>query len=489
MTKSRQTRVSRPAAAKRATRTGPAARAAKARPMTVRVAGPKEIAFEVAVQPEGRGKSVYATDALPTAASLDAYRVPLDKMVETARRLQRQGVRVHQVSPFTISAACSVADFEALFGLKLAHKPMPTGRHLAFETSFLAPVERVKAPAVEGLSNLVERVYVQPPPLFFADERPIPPFWNDKFRLRVPVDVAQIMRAGAVHQRGITGKGIRVAMPDTGFYHHPYFKEQGYNFLGIAAPDATDHTSDASGHGTGESANLFATAPGINFIGVKMGANPTLAFKAATDLRPHVMTNSWGYSVDVPGSTMPNFLKPLWLAVLDAVARGVVVCFSAGNGHFGFPGSMPEVLSIGGVIVTEALAYSATTYTSGFDSTWFPGRRTPDVCGLCGEVPTADYIILPVEKGAALERVVAGQRGWGAFSGTSAASPMVAGVCALLKQADPTLNAEQIRSILQHTARDITTGTNAHGKAAGPGPDGATGFGLVDAERAIEVVL
>jgi subtilisin family serine protease len=313
---------------------------------------------------------------------------------------------------------------------------------------------------------------------------PTPPFWGDKFRLRVPVDVAQLIRASTVHQRGITGNGVRVAMPDTGFYYHPYFTDQGYNFLAVASPDVTDHTSDGYGHGTGECANLFAVAPGINFVGVKMGANLTLAFKTATELRPQVMTNSWGYSVDVPGSTMPNFLKPLYLAVLSAVARGVVVCFSAGNGHYGFPGDVPEVISAGGVIVDQNLGYSATHYASGFTSTWFPGRRIPDVCGLCGELPRADYIVLPVQSGATLEK----QSGWGAFSGTSACSPMVAGVCALLKEADPTLTFEQIRSILKHTARDIVVGTGAMGQVAGPGPDGATGFGLVDAERAINVV-
>ena len=166
-------------------------------------------------------------------------------------------------------------------------------------------------------------------------------------------------------------------MNDSGFYHHPYFVEQGYNFLAVTAPDAVDHTSDSSGHGTGEAANLFATAPGINFVGVKM-KNPTLAVKTATELKPDVMTNSWGYNVDKPNTSMPNWLKPLYLAVLDAVAKGITVCFSAGNGHYGFPGSMPEVISVGGVVVDENLKYSATKYTSGFDSTWFPGRSTPD---------------------------------------------------------------------------------------------------------------
>lgn len=72
------------------------------------------------------------------------------------------------------------------------------------------------------------------------------------------------------------------------------------------------------GHGTAEAANIFASAPDIDFIGVKMGNNPTLAFKTASDLYPHVMTNSWGY--DLCGQLqLPNFLKPLEMAVLEAV--------------------------------------------------------------------------------------------------------------------------------------------------------------------------
>lgn len=90
-----------------------------------------------------------------------------------------------------------------------------------------------------------------------------------------------------------------------------------------------------------------------------------------------------------------------------------------------------------------------------------------------------------VQPGAVLEK----EAGWGAFSGTSAASPMVAGVCALLKEVDPNLTPEQVRNILKHTARDITAGVNAQGHAAGPGPDVATGFGLVDALRAVEVLV
>lgn len=444
------------------------------------------VSFEVVVKPTENRLSVFDESAFPAVENLDLFRTPREKSIETARKLERNGVSVKHIGEFSISAECSAGKFEKFFSTQLVETKPPAAAKLAKDYIMRAPDKRSpwELPKADGLDDLIDRAYIQHEPVLFASERPLPPFWDDKFRLRVPGDVAQIMKASAVHKRGITGHGVKVAMNDSGFYHHPYFREQGYNFLAVTAPDALDHTSDLSGHGTGESANLFSTAPGINFVGVKM-ANPTLAFKTATELKPDIMTNSWGYSVDRPGTSMPNWLKPLHLAVLDAVARGITVCFSSGNGHFGFPGSMPEVISVGGVVVDDKLNYSATRYTSGFDSTWFPGRRTPDICGLCGTPPSADYIVLPVQTGSSLEKA----GGWGAFSGTSAAAPMVAGVCALLKEVNPDLTPVDIKNILKYTARDITVGRNAHGKVAGPGPDGATGFGLVDAERAIEVIL
>ena len=444
------------------------------------------VKFEVVVKLEEGQKSVFAKDAFLTVKNLDSYRPSTDKNVEVARKLQKNKITVHHIGDFSISASCSHGKFESFFCTKISKHKLPVKAKAPKDYFIEAPGKKDpwNLPKKDGLDQLIDRAYIQHDPILFSGERSVPPFWNDKFRLRVPVDVAQIMGASSVHRMGITGNGVKVAMPDTGFYHHPYFVEQGYNFLAITTPDAIDHTSDNNGHGTGECANLLATAPGINFIGIKMG-NPTLAIKTAVELRPDIITNSWGYSEDMPGTSMPNWLKPLYLAVLDAVSKGITVCFSAGNGHYGFPGSMPEVISVGGTVVDKDLKYSATKYTSGFDSTWFPGRQTPDVCGLCGIPPTADYIILPVQSGAALQKA----NGWGAFSGTSAASPMVAGVCALLKQADPSLTLDDIKNLLKYTARDITTGTNAHGKTAATGPDGATGFGLVNAERAIEAVL
>lgn len=481
------------------------------------MASEQAVDFEVVVKPLEDKRSAFDKSSFPTVDTVSDYAADGAKSAEVARKLAGLGVDVHHIGNFSISASCEAARFEKLFSTKLSEITMERSEegpeHYAETQTYLAPKkdEAWELPEAGELHNLIERAYVQPQPLFFdrpmpqdlkkfdeaklaitaanlalstAQERPIPPFWNDKFRLRVPVDVAQLMRASDVQRHGITGKGVRVAMPDTGFYHHPYFKAQGYNFLGIGAPDTIDPASDASGHGTGECANLFATAPGINFIGVKM-RNPTLAFKTAVDMRPAVMTNSWGYDLDRRGTQMPNFLIPLYLAVLDAISRGITVCFSAGNGQRAFPANIPEVIAVGGVYVSDTLDYMASDYASSFQSTWFPGRTLPDICGLVGMRPRADYIVLPVEAGSALER----RDGWGAFSGTSAASPMVAGICALLKQADPSLQPLDIKNILKYTARDIDHGRSAMNDAAVSGWDLATGYGLVDAVRAVDAVL
>jgi hypothetical protein len=59
----------------------------------------------------------------------------------------------------------------------------------------------------------------------------------------------------------------------------------------------------------------------------------------------------------------------------------------------------------------------------------------------------------------------------------------VAGVIALILSKHPGADLAEIRQRLAR-AVDVTTGQSAMGDVAGPGPDDATGAGLVDAEEA-----
>ena len=106
--------------------------------------------------------------------------------------------------------------------------------------------------------------------------------------------------------------------------------------------------------------------------------------------------------------------------------------------------------------------------------------------------------MLPVEPGDQIDVGLAGtpypdkdetasDDGWAVISGTSAASPQIAGVCALLKQVQPGLSPTLTKAILRASARDVRVGQSNNGQTAGEGHDGATGAGLVDAHVAYQL--
>lgn len=468
---------------------------------TVRRSLKSKLFFEAVLYPAESGYSMFAEDVSLTPENLDLFKPLGGNAKKSATILQNFGFRVRHVGTFSISAEGSRQLWEKVFKTKVEERTQPFSDvhpemgEFSFwshkpDTPFTIPTE---------LESLVERSYPQRPPIFF--ESPLPP--RVKYHhLRVPADVAMICRATYVHQNGITGSRVLVAMPDTGFYKHSFYVWHGLNYQATLSPDATHVELDDYGHGTAEAANIFANAPDIDFIGVKMGANPTLAFKTASDLYPAVMTNSWGYSIS--GNELPNFLKPLEATVIEAVRdRGIVVCFSAGNGQYGFPAQMPEVLAVGGVYAHDEIEGSdfkleASNYASSFDSQIYPGRHVPDVCGLVGMQPRGIYIMLPVQPGCIIDSGLSGggypdkdetkpKDGWAVISGTSASSPQIAGVCALLKHVQPGLSPSLVKAILRASARDVKIGQSNHGQPAGEGHDGATGAGFVDANAAFHL--
>jgi len=459
------------------------------------------IVFEAALRSAAPEVSMFAKNSVLNLDTIDHFKPPKGAGRKAALVLQELGFRVRHVGTYSVSGEGPRRLWEKVFHTQVEMRTQPRSKAHpdAGKISYWSHIANTPFRIPPALEPFVERAYPQLPPTFF--ESPLPP--RVKYHhLRVPDDVAMVCRSHIVHQQGVTGKGVLVAMPDTGFYKHPFYLWHGYNYQATLSPDAIRVERDEYGHGTAEAANIFANAPDIDFIGVKMGGNATLAFKTASDLYPAVMTNSWGW--DLPGAVLPNFLKPLEAAVIEAVRdRGIVVCFSAGNGHYGFPGQMPDVIAVGGVYAYEELSgwdfkMEASNYASSFDSQIYPGRHVPDVCGLVGMKPQAVYIMLPLEPGCTIDTALGGTGypnkdetsktdGWTVISGTSAASPQVAGVCALLKQVVPGLSPAVVKAILKASARDVKLGQSYQGQPAGEGHDGATGAGLVDGYAAYQL--
>ncbi len=472
------------------------------------------------------GTSLFRHEGTINEGNVDAFRSECDVMNNAVRELRSIGFEVFEPAEddTTISIRGSRKLFEDTFNKKLKRKKKEISaerKESYFALPGKGPDQLVEPPS--RLQGLIEGVALAEPAILFGTAvstgeppaevtvpdhleaeagngaatlaggveaflPPLAPIPSGGYRyLFAPDEIAVLLRAARVHRLGTTGRGIRVAMIDSGHYRHPFFIEHGYRVAPtVLGPGASNPKSDSNGHGTGESANVFSSAPDASLLPVKMAGDTVGAFNAAVALKPHVITNSWGYHIDFPGVTLSPYLKALEAAVANAVSKGIVVCFSGGNGHRAFPACHPDVIAVGGVHVNyPSLTFEASNYASSFDSNLYPGRHVPDVCGLVGNTPPsgAPSIMLPVESGASLDFPNTGSStdGWGLFSGTSASCPQIAGVVALLLQKKK-LAPKKVKDILMKWARDVTTGQSAMGDPAGPGPDKATGAGLVDAK-------
>ncbi|HEX2079806.1 MAG TPA: S8 family serine peptidase [Longimicrobium sp.] len=461
--------------------------------------------FAVASPHSLGGTPMFQGSAGIMSHSVHAFASPSDLVMSAAARLAGAGFEVLQITPFTINFAGPPEMFERAFNTRLVVRDEPVikpregltvGQFLDDPSTPLRGHIRTEGTAfadvLEGVALEEKRYEMQPSP--FA-----PP--TGYFLLRVPGDVSAACNADRVHRMGITGRGVRVAMVDSGWYAHPYFEQRGYRAAPVVlGPGAVNPFTDESGHGTGESANIFAVAPDVELLPIKYSpVNTVAAFHTAVGLQPDIITCSWGsnrpFALEAPDLALAT-------AVAAAVAQGIIVIFSAGNGHAGFPGQHPDVISAGGANLDRDAVLQASNYSSGFASNIYLGRVVPDVCGLVGMQPRAMYIMLPVEPGDEIDLASAGgvfptgdetafDDGWAAFSGTSAAAPQLAGVAALMKQAYPGLTPVLARYLLAAGARDVELGfcspvTTIHaGLPAGPGPDLATGAGLVDAHASV----
>ncbi len=451
----------------------------------------------------------------PMASNIGAFHAEPARLDRAMEELDRLGFRVLTGSRLSISIEGSPELFTETFGTELAARSAQEDREqtapaIPASESFLAPAPEAGWAPPDPLAGLVERAYIQQPYLYF--ESPLPPQIG-YHHLRVSGDVSLLMNASPVHRKGTTGRGVKVAMIDSGFYiQHPYYQSMKYNMSRILAPGATNIEHDENGHGTAEAANILALAPDVTFIGVKSGPNLTAAFKETVRQSPDIISVSLGFDLrgsdGLPLPALPGFLRVLEAEIADAVAEGIAVVFSAGNGHIAFPGMHPDVISAGGAFIDEDLQMQASDYASAFESRIYPGRSVPDVTGLVGMRPHANYIMLPLEPGCEIDRGVSAhddtgpEDGWSVISGTSAAAPQLAGVCALLKQKNPGLSPADIKAVLKRTATDVMQGqanevsnpVRVNGRVdhvpveAGLGPDGATGHGLVDAFAAYKQV-
>ncbi|MDJ0732718.1 MAG: S8 family serine peptidase [Nostocaceae cyanobacterium] len=487
---------------------------------TVQPGLPGRIYAEASVRSVG-GVSLFRTLEPITKENVTQFHSEPRLINLAAEGLRAEGFEVLEQGQITISIAGSPEVYQRVFQTKIKaenRSVIKEGGHQTTAT-FLDTIDTDIVGFIDAshspLADVLEGVAINEPAYYFDLSIPqvTPPNKHQEYwYLDVPSDVAKILNAQRAHREGFRGRGVKVVMVDTGWYRHPFFSQHGYNAKVVLGPGTVNRDRDQHGHGTGESANLFAVAPDVEFTMVKAdvivnngkskNVNSIAALKKAISLQPDIISCSWGS--DQEYKALSAYDQALAATVAEAVNQGIIVIFAAGNGHWGFPAQHPDVIAAGGVYMSDNGILEASDYASGFSSHIYSRRFVPDVCGLVGKRPRGAYIMLPVPPGSPIDRELAleGTKypdidetdpddGWAVFSGTSAAAPQLAGICALMKQANPNLSPTQAQEILKQTARDVSRGFSSSrtgGHEAGFGVDLATGSGLADAYQAVLTV-
>ena len=306
-----------------------------------------------------------------------------------------------------------------------------------------------------------------------------------------------VIGAPEVWEMGLDGSGSLVCNFDTGVNgNHPALigKYRGNN--GGASAESwfdpythTQYPTDLHGHGThtmgtmvgADAGDTVGVAPGAQWIAAAVvdrggGIQRTIsdilaAFQWAidpdgdpstTDDVPDVVSNSWG----IPLGYYPACNQTFWEAIDNLEAAGVICLFAAGN-----EGPYPSTI--------RTPADRITTDFNGFSVGALNGNL-PDlpVASFSSRGPSGcDGITIKPEVTAPGVSIRSTSRtgGYVSMSGTSMATPHVAGAAAILRQFNPSATPSQVKQALMFSATDL--GSN--------GEDNDYGWGAINIRRAL----
>jgi hypothetical protein len=262
----------------------------------------------------------------------------------------------------------------------------------------------------------------------------------------------QSINAPIAWDTGYTGKGVKVAVIDSGISPHEDLVIAG----GKSFVEYTDSYNDDNGHGTHVAGIIGARDNGLGIKGVASDA-ALYAIKAFNQNGTTYISNiiagiDWAISNDmdiinlslgaqVGSDTFHNIVD-------QAYSEGILVVAAAGNDGTGsgdtvdYPARYSSVIGVGAIDQQNGHASFSST-------------------GPSVEVVAPGVSILSTYNNGSYTRL----------NGTSMATPFVVGYLALLKQAYPSLTNVQLRSILIQNTIDLGT----------PGVDSFFGNGLLQA--------
>lgn len=278
----------------------------------------------------------------------------------------------------------------------------------------------------------------------------------------------------AAWSRGFTGRGVIVAVLDTGVYHsHEDLAgniwtnpgeipgngrdDDGNGFVddvrGWDFANRDNNPDDRSGHGTHVAGIIAAQANGVGVTGVAPFATIMPVQVLASDGTGSSFDIARGirYAVDnganiVNISLGGNYNNPTVAeAIRYAQQKNVLIVAGAGNDGWSSPPIYPAAYSS---------VYSNVISVGAHDSNYNLAGASNKVRGSGAvqvDAPGVDIFSTAV------------QNNYRSMTGTSMAAPHVAGVAALVLSANPLLTADKLRQILVQSATHRVTNSDARG--------------------------
>jgi len=301
-------------------------------------------------------------------------------------------------------------------------------------------------------------------------------------------DAGEITNGHKVHDFiGLSGRGVTIAVLDSGVdATHPDLPlgakvVQNVKLVGdldlVGAStylENVPNTDTSSGHGTHVAGTVAGTgeaskndprrpryhdgiAPQASLVGIGAGEGISIlyalmGFDYALDNRERysidVITNSWGSSESVYDPS-----NPINKASYEAYRQGMVVTFAAGNdgpdeNTLNPYAIVPWVINVGsGTKAKDLSSFSSRGVAGDFYKhvdVVAPGSSIVSTRAPNTALPALGPVNDPVDPSYTLY--------YASMSGTSMATPFVAGSTALLLEANPDLSPDQIEDILMKTA-------------------------------------
>ena len=298
----------------------------------------------------------------------------------------------------------------------------------------------------------------------------------DNFRIPAPKVEAQsttsapagtpwhLQKVGApqLWAAGFKGQGVRIGTLDTGVdASHPElagkiqafaeFDGEGKRVAGATPHDTGNHGTHTAGLLVGNTVGVAPSAKllsalvlppeGGTFAQVIAGMQWVIDpdNNAATDDGADVVS----LSIGLPG-LYTEFVQP----TRNLINAGIAPVYAAGNfgpgaGTVGSPGAIPEAISVGATTQDGAVAPYSSRGPVVWKDPYNNSFNKPDL------VAPGDTVTSSVPGG-----------GYAALSGTSQATPIVAGSIAVLLSAKPNLTVDQLKSALFSSANKLGGGVN-----------------------------